>query len=487
MAKIKWSIAWGLFITSVFLVFLFIRLDLFSNNSISVVALPKTTVDRPPETWMNIYQKGNKIGVSHRTFSNTDSIVHISETVFLRINTAGVTQALNIFTQSDLNPDMTLSSFNFDLNSSLFHFNAHGQVVKNKLILFTGTPGSQSKSEIALKDIPRLSGSIYDAAFHAGLEKDMVRSFTIFDPSTLTNTSIKVTRNSDEIISIMGKRILTQKYCADFMGAKNCAWIDKTGEVVKETGILGLSIEKVSEDRAREGISTQNSIDFTQIASIPVSKEITEPDKITEIKIKIGGINNLPIHIIGGRQTFRQNVLTITKEKLSDAPLGKIDIPKEIFTYLKPSPLIQSDHPEIKAQVQKIILPTDSPQEKVKKIVNWVYSNVEKKPVLSVPNALEILKNKVGDCNEHAVLTAALLRAAGIPAQIETGLVYLHGRFSYHAWNIAYVGKWITADAVFNQIPADVTHIRLVRGEGSEQLDLLGFMGKIKLEVIFEK
>jgi hypothetical protein len=191
----------------------------------------------------------------------------------------GVPQSLNISTQSDLNPDMTVSSFNFDLTSSLFRFNAHGQVVKNKLILFTGTPDAQDKNEIALKDIPRLSGSIYDAAFHAGLEKDMVRSFNIFDPSTLANTSIKVTRNADEIIPVMGKRILTQKYCADFMGAKNCAWIDKTGEVLKETGILGLSMEKVSEDIAREGISIKNSIDFTQIASIPSNIEITEPQK----------------------------------------------------------------------------------------------------------------------------------------------------------------------------------------------------------------
>jgi len=488
MAKIKWNIIWGLTITAVFLVLLFIRLDFFSNNSTPpVISLQITAPQKPPETWMNIYQKGNKIGVSHRTFSSKDNMIHISETVSMQINTAGVTQALNISTQSDLNNDMTISSFNFDLTSNLFRFNAHGQVVKNKLILFTGTPDAQNRNEIVLKDIPRLSGSIYDAAFHAGLEKEMVRSFTIFDPSTLANTSIKVTRNADEIIPVMGKRILTQKYCADFMGAKNCAWLDKTGEVLKETGILGLSMEKVSENIAMEGISTKNSIDFTQIASIVSNKEIAEPGKISEIKIKIGGIRNLPIYINGDRQTLRQNVLIITKEQLPASPIGKIDIPKDISTFLKPSPLIQSDHPEIKTQVERIVRPFDTPQEKVKKIVNWVYVSVEKKPVLSVPNALEVLKNKVGDCNEHAVLTAALLRAAGIPAQIETGLVYLHGRFYYHAWNIAYVGKWVTADAVFNQMPADVTHIRLVRGEGSEQLDLLGFMGKIKLEVISEK
>ena len=453
MARFKWSIAWGLFITTSFLVLLFFRLDYFSSTPIPVIDSSKAEYQRPSETWMNIYQKGNKIGVSHRTFTSKENLIHFSETVFLQINTMGITQALNISTQSKLNPDMTISSFNFDLTSNLFRFNAHGQVDENKLILFTGTPGEQSKNEIALKDIPRLGGSIYDAAFSAGLEKDNVRSFIIFDPSTLANTSIKVTRNADEIIPIMGKRILTQKYCADFMGTKNCAWIDKTGEVLKETGILGLSMEKVSEDKAREGISTQNSIDFTQIASISSNKEIAEPEKLTAIKIKIGGIKNVPIHLAGDRQLFRQNVLTITKEKLPSTAVGKIDIPENISVFIRPSPLIQSDHTEIIAQAQKIVLVADSPQEKVRKIVNWVYTNVEKKPILSIPNALEVLKNKVGDCNEHAVLTAHCCVPPEFPRKSKRVWFTLRGRFYYHVWNVAYMGKWITADAVFNQFP----------------------------------
>jgi hypothetical protein len=42
----------------------------------------------------------------------------------------------------------------------------------------------------------------------------------------------------------------------------------------------------------------------------------------------------------------------------------------------------------------------------------------------------------------------------------------------------------MTADAVFNQIPADVTHIRLAGGEHGSELDLLGVVGRIKLEVL---
>lgn len=485
MPKIKLSIVWGIFITLVFLTLLTIRLELFQKKSGGVAAVQKTAIQRPAETWMNIYQKEKKIGVVQRKFIILETGgFQTKENVIMQINTLGTTQVLQIYTETDLNPDMSFSSFNFDLNSSLFRFNARGYVVQDKLILFTGLPSTQQKSEIPLKDIPYISGNVYEAGFAAGMEKDAPRGFSIFDPSTGGIRTIKVTREADEVILIMGKRTLTQKFCADFMGAKNCAWLGKDGEVLKETGLLGLSMEKVSPAKAREGIASGSNIDFAQIASITSNINITKPEKLNEIKIKITGIRDLFLLLNGGRQIFRQGIMTITKERLSSLTAQENKGSEGFNQYLQHSPLVQSDHPQIKAQAEKIVLSTDNLRQKMRKIVNWVYRNIEKKPVLSVPNALEVLNNKVGDCNEHAVLTAALLRAAGLPAQIETGLVYLNGRFYYHAWNIAYAGQWITADSVFNQIPADVTHIRLVRGEGGEQLDLLGVMGKIQLEVL---
>ena len=78
---------------------------------------------------------------------------------------------------------------------------------------------------------------------------------------------------------------------------------------------------------------------------------------------------------------------------------------------------------------------------------------------------------------------AALARAAGIPARIETGLVYLNGRFYYHAWNVLYLGRWITVDAVYNQLPADATHIRMATGI-QHQVDLLHTFNRLKITVL---
>ncbi len=76
--------------------------------------------------------------------------------------------------------------------------------------------------------------------------------------------------------------------------------------------------------------------------------------------------------------------------------------------------------------------------DKVQKLARWVYDNIEKRPVLGIPDALSVLNSRKGDCNEHAALMAAFCRSVGIPAGIEAGLVYLKGRFYYHAWNIYY-------------------------------------------------
>ncbi|MRR16139.1 MAG: transglutaminase domain-containing protein [Deltaproteobacteria bacterium] len=483
MTKFKFRSVWGIGMIIVFLVLLAIRLQLFEEKSIDRPMAPRTALTHASESWMNIYQNKKKIGVIRRTFTPLSSgHFQTSENITMQINTMGVIQALSIATDSNLNPDMTFSSFNFELNSSLFRFQARGYVSDKKLILYTGLPSSPQKTIIPVAEIPHISGNIYEAAFRGGLEKSATRDFSIFDPSTLSIRKVSVTRSADEIIPIMGKRVLTQKLCADFMGAKNCAWLAGDGEILRESGMLGLSMEKVNAEQARVGISPDGAADMTQVASIPSNLLIAEPAKLTAITIKITGIRTQGLLLQGGRQNFNQNSLTITRETIPTAS-GQAAIPPVFQTYLQPSPLIQSADMKMTAQVQKIIHPADSPPVRLRKIVGWVYRTLEKKPVLSVPNALEVLKNKMGDCNEHAVLTAALLRAAGIPAQIEMGLIYLNGRFYYHAWNLAYIGQWVTVDTVFNQIPADVTHLRLVRGEGAEQLDLLGLMGRIKLEV----
>jgi transglutaminase-like putative cysteine protease len=117
-------------------------------------------------------------------------------------------------------------------------------------------------------------------------------------------------------------------------------------------------------------------------------------------------------------------------------------------------------------------------------LLQWVYSHIEKRPVLSVPSALETLKTGVGDCNEHATLLAALLRAVGIPARLNIGLVYSREKFYYHAWTEAYLGDWISMDAALNQMPVDATHVKFIEGNLEKQIEMVRVIEKLELKVI---
>ncbi|MEW5909883.1 MAG: transglutaminase-like domain-containing protein, partial [Thermodesulfobacteriota bacterium] len=208
-----------------------------------------------------------------------------------------------------------------------------------------------------------------------------------------------------------------------------------------------------------------------------------------ELIIEISGIASSELKLDGGRQKISGNRLSITKEDLGNLPLimpELKDSAREFGPYLASTLFIQSDHNTIKELSKKIAADESNPLMKVRKIAEWINTNIEKKPVLSVPDALSTLTHRMGDCNEHAILFAALSRASGIPTMVETGLVFLNGRFYYHAWNRVYVGRWITVDSLFNQIPADVSHIRLTTGADGSPVDLLGVMGRIRIKVVGE-
>ncbi len=57
-----------------------------------------------------------------------------------------------------------------------------------------------------------------------------------------------------------------------------------------------------------------------------------------------------------------------------------------------------------------------------------------------------------------------------------SGLTYLDGRFMYHAWNVFSIGHWVTGDAVFNQVPADVTHVGIMTSENETRAALAGIL-----------
>lgn len=139
---------------------------------------------------------------------------------------------------------------------------------------------------------------------------------------------------------------------------------------------------------------------------------------------------------------------------------------------------------------------------RAKRLERFVHGHVSRKDLdTGFATASEVARSRRGDCTEHAVLLAALLRADGIPSRVVTGLVYLDrfaGEaevFGYHMWVQAAVEdgegevRWLDLDPT---LPwgFDATHIALGRsglaGTGPALgLDrMLPLIGNLRIEVV---
>jgi transglutaminase-like putative cysteine protease len=109
---------------------------------------------------------------------------------------------------------------------------------------------------------------------------------------------------------------------------------------------------------------------------------------------------------------------------------------------------------------------------------------VRKKNAAVFSNALETLHAGYGDCGEHAALLTALLRAAGVPARVALGLLYVESKkgYFYHVQVLAYAGEWILADPTWDVFPASGRFVPLIIDDtGSKAMLLSRLVGRIKI------
>lgn len=93
----------------------------------------------------------------------------------------------------------------------------------------------------------------------------------------------------------------------------------------------------------------------------------------------------------------------------------------------------------------------------------------DKRHTFSMADAVTTLQRGAGDCTEHAVLFASLMRAHGIPTRLVTGMYLTRGGFwGYHMWNSYWDGHaWQPIDPATMTFRPGALHVALGRGASS--------------------
>ncbi len=448
------------------------------------------SVEHFQHDWMEIYLKGKKVGFSETRVSPLGKDRLIEEKMVLVLNLMGQSSVMRMTLRAVVDTGFSLKQFQLKIDSGVVAFRVRGKVEENRLHVKVGEGDPKREHSIPLAG-PLTIGSSIPAFFKGrSLSIGDVFRFTIFDPSTLSHKEMIVKVAARAVIPLNGKECPVFRLETSVWGQTLVFWLDEGGVLLKEEGFMGLTLLRSDGERAPLNVDGSGGADFYDMAAIPVKQTLQDPRKVTYLKLKVVGLQGTGFDgavLNEGRQRLGQNVIEIFQERGSDnAALGgsKVDMAPDVKRFLLPGINIQSDDKALMEKARRIAGGGKDSLLMARTLMAWVYNNVEKRPVLSVPDALEVLRTRVGDCNEHAVLLTALLRAVGIPARECVGVVYNDRRFFYHAWTEGYFGRWISMDATLNQMPTDATHIKLVHGGLDKQTELMALMGKLQLDIV---
>jgi Transglutaminase-like superfamily len=438
------------------------------------------------QEWWGIYYRGDKIGFTSQTIEPKQDGYLLRDDSLLRLNLLGTTQRASTRLAMHVDKEWVLKDFDFELHSNEMRFKSRGRIVPGKLHLEVEAADHVSTRQIALTQPPYLAAALKPLVATQQLEPGKEHFFTIFDPSTLAQQITSIVVEGREQILVGGKTEPAIKLRQKLKGLSVVSWIDGQGRTLQEESLGGFALRRETPHQAKAFAESRAvPLDMIARASITVGEVIPEPQSRSMLRLRLTGVNLANFALGHGRQRFSENELRVELEKIRPSDTYKIPLQDRRFSsFLGPTAFLQSDHPRIRDHARQILGDETDAHRAILRLKSSVYKEIQKQPTISIPNALEVLYTKKGDCNEHTVLFNALARAAGIPARTVVGMVYLRGAFYYHAWSEVWLGQWISLDSVLDQFPADVTHIKFVEGDIDRQIDILQLIGNLKIEVL---
>jgi len=184
-------------------------------------------------------------------------------------------------------------------------------------------------------------------------------------------------------------------------------------------------------------------------STFPVSSDAAVKDGTVEIDARVAGKNLAELtarraakYLAPGRFVATVRSYPQSRDRAKKA-------------YLDCSFLVDCDEPAVRAAAEAAATEIGA-SKRVPELTNWVARYISRKTFSrSFDLASIVAARREGDCTEHAVLLAALVRVRKIPARVVIGLALLEGSKGVlavgHAWVEWHDGKhWLLADAALS-------------------------------------
>ena len=449
------------------------------------------------DRWMRIVYRGRPAGYSRTRIETDETSTRerhrmLNETQ-LNLRLMGMTERIAVSVDAAVDVAYRLQMFSLQAHSHYNHTRITGRRAQGtQFRVDVETGGSRRSSLVTIPDDAVLYHPGMDLAV-ARMRPGEKRTFKSVEPLTLRPSIVTLEALPRETIRFGGADTNVAVIALDYLGARVRSWIGGDGVLLRqETLFKDLVAEACSPAEAmRAAASTAGTDDLIREMAIRVPIPLRNPEHYRLLRYRIRGLTAAANALRGPRQVVEeqsggQTTLTVRSQRLPADGALPSPLPDTFKPWLASSAFIQADHPDIVKLARQITEKAAGPVARALAIQNWVFQHIDKKAAPGIPSAIEVLRTRAGDCNEHTYLTVALARAAGLPAKVIIGLVYSEalGGFAYHAWPSIYVGEWLETDPTLGQRTVDATHIGLIEGEFENQIGLAEMIGTLGLTVL---
>jgi hypothetical protein len=494
------------------------RRELFTTSTQKLAAGAQRI--SPGATFFAVEQAGHQIGFASTTIDTVADGIDVVDYFVADLPLGGAVRRASARSVVKLSRGLALRTFDVQVESQYAPMRIGGRTEGDSSVVFMlDVPGQKADSQhIAVKG-PIFLPTLVPIAVALGETPKVGKQYALpmFNPTTLSAGTTRLSITAESLFTLVDSatfnpaKQLWESALTDTVRAWKIqpeasaggfsGWVDAQGRVVESTQPGGITLKRMAYEIAFEnwraataksrpngGRAQDNILDATAVsAGVDLSKS-----KRTRLTVKLSGTDFRGFDLDGGRQKFHGDTLVISRE----SPAGLVPswsllandpaIKKKFAAELAPEPLLQSNDLQMVQTAIRIAGPDRDVRVIAEKINTWVFTNLKKEITVSVPNALEVLRTRKGDCNEHTQLYTALARGLGIPTRIASGLAFVNGKFYYHEWPEVYINDWVAVDPTFGQFPADASHLRFVIGGLAKQTELLRLMGTLKISVLSE-
>lgn len=462
----------------------------------------------PGAVYYGVTQGRRQIGFASSIIDTTASSITVTDYLVADLPVGGKARRTTARTHVTLSRALRLVRFDLALDAEGAPIRAGGRVDGDSVLVFAlAAGGAKADSQrralsgpvllptlvplgIALSETPKVGKHyllpVLDPASMQARDVTLdVRAESMFvvNDSAVFDTVAKVWRGSQPA-SIRAWLVAPRENAAVFSG-----WVDEQGRIV-ETTQLGFVLRRLPYEVAFENwrkdptrLSVTEDRDILETTAIAANRRLS--GRMDALEVRLTGVSLDGYELAGQQQRLIGDTLVVRRASDS-AMVAPIKLPyrNRDPRNAVPEPLIQAFDPQILKLATRIRGKDRDARIVAERINRWVHDSIAPRITFGVPSALEVLRAREGDCNEHTQLFVAMARAVGLPARIAAGLVYVDGRFYYHAWPEILLRDWVAVDPTFGQFPADAAHLRFTVGGLARQTELLRLMGSLNIEVL---